>query len=444
MARRLLVLGMLCFSFHADRAALAQAPDHLRSTDARRVDAGPPLTLAGAIEEALARNPTLLVLRRQFEAARHRPAQARALAAPTFEAQIWQWPVDTINPLNTNMYMFTVQQELGRGSKRDLAAAVAEKDVELTSIEIALRARDVINEVTRAYTDVSLARRAIDIHLESVALLRQFADLSSVKYAAGRTTQQDVLKAVVELSMLHDDLVMHEESEANAAARLNTLLDRDPHAGIGPLAEPREEIELPSSDELQRQAMEHQPELAAAKLQVERAKAALAAVDGDYKPDFFVVGGYMLTPRQAGAWTASVGMSWPNAPWSRGRLVARKAEAAADVETAAMRVKAAERSIQLAVHDAYVRTVAAGRRALLLESTIVPQSVQTLEVSRVAYQTDRSDLRALIDNQRTLLDARLSFYRALGERELAFADLERAVGAPIHSAAAHVPATEVR
>jgi outer membrane protein TolC len=68
----------------------------------------------------------------------------------------------------------------------------------------------------------------------------------------------------------------------------------------------------------------------------------------------------------------------------------------------------------------------------------VPQSVQTLEVSRVAYQADRSDLRALIGNQRTLLDARLSYYRALGERELAFADLERAVGAPIPPTHAHV------
>jgi outer membrane protein TolC len=435
---------VLCFSFHVDRAALAQAPDHLRSTDARRIDAGPALTLAGAIEEALTRNPALLVLRRQFEAARHRPAQASALMPPTFEAQIWQWPVDTINPLNTNMYMFTIQQELGRGSKRDFAAAVAEKDVELTSIEVALRARDVITEVTRAYIDLSLARRAIDIHLESVGLLRQFADLSSVKYAAGRTSQQDVLKAVVELSKLHDDLVMHEESEANAAARLNTLLDRDPHAAVGPLAEPREEIGLPSSEELQRLAIEHQPELRAATLEVERARAALAAVDGEDKPDFFVGGGYMLSPRQAGAWTASFGMTWPNAPWSRGRLVARKAEAVADVETAALRVKATERSIQLAVHDAYVRTIAAGRRALLLQSTIVPQSVQTLEVSRVAYQTDRSDLRALIDNQRTLLDARLGFHRALGERELALADLERAVGAPIHLSPAHAPVPEAR
>lgn len=80
------------------------------STTARR------LTLTVAIDEALAQNPELIALRRQFEAAQERPAQERFLMPPSFEAQIWQWPVTTINPLNTNMYMFTIQQELpGRG-----------------------------------------------------------------------------------------------------------------------------------------------------------------------------------------------------------------------------------------------------------------------------------------------------------------------------------------
>ena len=39
---------------------------------------------------------------------------------------------------------------------------------------------------------------------------------------------------------------------------------------------------------------------------------------------------------------------------------------------------------------------------------VIPQSQQTLEVSRVAYQTDRVDFLALIDNQRTVLDARVA------------------------------------
>ncbi len=54
---------------------------------------GHPLTLQTALDEAFARNPRLIALRRQYDAMRHRPTQALALAPPSFEAQIWQWPL---------------------------------------------------------------------------------------------------------------------------------------------------------------------------------------------------------------------------------------------------------------------------------------------------------------------------------------------------------------
>jgi outer membrane protein TolC len=411
--------------------AAAQSPEHLHGLSTRRVYEGPPLTLTEAVDAALRRNPELIALRRQFEAAQQRPAQERFLMPPSFEAQIWQWPVTTINPLDTNMYMFTIQQELPGRGKRDVRAAAAEKDVELASVEIAIRAREVVKQVQRAYIDLTLARTAIDIHLESVGLLRQFADVSTVKYAAGRSSQQDVLKSVVELSRLHEDLVMHEESAAAAMARLNTLLDRNPETLIGPVDELRENVAVPPSEELQRLALAAQPELRAAQLGVERAQAAVAVIDREYKPDFFVGGGYMLMPRSAGAWTASGGMTWPNAPWSRGRLDAQKAEAVANVEAASARTRVVERQLRLAVHDAYIRTQAAAQRAALLRTTVVPQSQQAMEVSRVAYQSDRVDFLSVVDNQRALLDAQLNYFRALGDRDMALADLARAVGTEI-------------
>jgi cobalt-zinc-cadmium efflux system outer membrane protein len=407
--------------------ALAQE-GHLPGATERPVEDGPPLTLRGAIDEALAHNPTLIALRKQFEAARQRSVQERFLMPPTLEAQIWQWPVTAINPLDTNMYMFTIQQDVPGRGKRALRTALAEKDTELAAADIAMRARDVVKDVARAYADLALARKAIEIHLQSVALLRQFADASTIQYAAGRSSQRDVLTSVVELSRLHEELIMHEETAASAAARLNTLLDRDPQTPIGPLDRPRDAIVLPASEVLQQLAIEHQPDLHAAGLAKERAGAAVAAAKADAKPDFMIGGGYMLMPREAGAWTASVGVTWPNAPWSRGRIAAATAAAAADVDAANARIRAREREVRLAVHDAYVRVRAANERVALLQTAIVPPLQQALAVSRVAYATDRVDVLAVIDSQRALLDAQLSCQRALGERELALADLARAVG----------------
>jgi outer membrane protein TolC len=440
MVRKIVLLcGLAAFAM----PAMAQSPEHLHSVVTQRVYEGPTLTLSAAIDEALQRNPELIALRRQFEATEQRPAQERFLMPPSFEAQIWQWPLTTVNPLNTNMYMFTIQQELPGRGKRELRAAAAEKDVELAAAEIAVRARDVLMEVQRAYLDLALARKAIDIHLESVGLLRQSADVSTVKYAAGRSSQQDVLKAVVEISRLHEDLVMHEESAAAAMARLNTLLDRDPQTPIGPVDELRERVALPSSEALQQIAITQHPELRAAQVGIERAQAVAAVIDLEYRPDFFIGGGYMLMPRMAGAWTASVGMTWPNAPWSRGRLNAQKAEAATNVDAAGARARVVERQIRLAVHDAYVRAEAAGQRASLLRTTVVPQSQQAMEVSRVAYQGDRLDFLSVVDNQRALLDAQLSYFRALADRELAMADLARAIGSDLPGSRAASSTSEV-
>jgi len=86
------------------------------------------LTMIEALDEALSRNPDLIALRREYDAARAAPAQERHLDPPSFEAQIWAWPVTTLNPIRTDMYMLTVGQELpGRGKRasRALVGALA-------------------------------------------------------------------------------------------------------------------------------------------------------------------------------------------------------------------------------------------------------------------------------------------------------------------------------
>jgi outer membrane protein TolC len=408
----------------------APPPEKVQRRASGAADAadGPALSLEAALAEALDRNPELIALRRQFEAARERPAQERFLTAPTFEAQIWQWPIDTLNPTNTNMYMFMVSQDIPGPGKRRLREAVVQKDVELAETDIAVRARDVVDRVKRAYAELFLARKAIEVHHASVDLLRQLADVAQAKYTTGRISQQDVLKAVVELSRIHDHLIKLDEQAQLAEAELNTLLDRPPGAAVGPLADPRERVLLPSSETLQQLALQHQPELTMARLGAERADAQLAVVNREYKPDFFATGGYMLMPKDRDAWMAKVGVTWPNAPWSRGRLDARRAEATAEIIAAQARVRAIESALRLAVQQAYVRVKSAEQRAALLRTTIVPQSEQTLEVSRVAYQTDRVDFLAIIDNERVRLDAQLDYYRALADLEQALAELERTVG----------------
>ena len=402
------------------------------AADRRSGDEVPPLTLRVALDEALTRNPRLIVLRRQYEAMQYRPEQALALPPPSFEAQIWQWPINTLNARDTNMYMFTVGQALPGFGKRGLRAVVAKKDAELSLAAVAVEARDVIDEVKRVYAELFLARRDMDIHHANLNLLRQIVDVSEAKYVSGGRSQHDSLKVVVELSRLYEHFVLLGEQERLAQARLNTLLDRAPDTLIGVLLQPKEEVALPPLADLQRLAID-QPDLQSARLVVERAEAVLAAERQETKPDFFVKGGYMLMPNMPDSWTAVVGITWPTAPWSRGKFAARVNEAEAALATVRARYANTESTVRLAVDTAYVRAQAARERAALLRTSVVPQTDQMLAVSHVAYQTNQADLLAVIDNQRLLLDAERSFYRALNDLEQARADLERAVGVDIGS-----------
>ena len=420
--------------------AVAQVPtQQTHSSD------GAPLSLDDAVKAAVAQNLDVVALRRQLEVLRLRPGQAHSLPPPMLGAQIWQWPVNTLNPWKTNFYMPMITQDLPGHGKRQLRAALAEKDVELGETDVAMRERDVINLVKQAYVDLFIARKAIDIHLASLDILRQIADMSQAKYAGGGISQQDVLKAVVEISKLHGDLLMLNEEGQLAAARLNTLMNRPVDGAIGPLDEPHERTVAASIDELRAAAVLTKPELVAARQQVERAEAELAVAKQDDKPDFSVQAGYMLMPNQTDALMLQGAITWPRAPWSRGKIDLHVQEMAAQIEAAKSRQRALENDVRLSVETAYLRAKTAEQRASLLRTTILPQSEQTLDVSRIAYQTDRVDVLAILDNQRTLLTSRLDYYKSLGDFQRALADLEHAVGTDIAPAMlTNVPGAEAK
>jgi cobalt-zinc-cadmium efflux system outer membrane protein len=390
----------------------------------------PPLTLQAALDEALQRNPDLAALRTELEAERQRPGQQRFLMPPMLEARIWEWPLDRINPAGAT-YMFEAQQTFPGRGKRTLREQLATAEVEVASASIPVRARDIVNEIKRTYAELFVSRQAVAVSRDTLALLRQIADATQVRYAAGKSGQQDVLKAVVEITRLHEEEVLLVERVRMAEARLNVLLGRDPDAALGPLPEPSVHVPVRPVAELQRLAVERQPELALARAEIARAEASVQVVRSDRKPDFFVSGGYMLMPGDAGAFTAGVGVTWPNAPWARGRNTLAENEARLNVDAARARYEATASRLRLMVQEAYIRLESATRRAALLRTSLVPQTNQALDVSRVSYQADRGAFLDIVDNQRMLAEARLSYFRALADVEQARADLERAVGAPL-------------
>lgn len=392
-----------------------------------------PLPLDTAIAEALQRNPDLAAREAAVEVARQRPAQERALAPPMLGAEIWQWPLGSVDPRRTGGYMVMAEQTFPGRGKRALREQAAAAEIVVLEHEVAADARMVVEVVTQAYTELALARASADVYRSNLELLRQLADSAEVRYAVGRGAQPDVLQPIVEISRIYDRLIEEDERAALAEARLNRWMGRPVDAPIGALDRLEERRLSTPITELQRLALAHQPALQVSTAEIARATARLTVSEADYRPDFAVQGGYMFMPGERDTWTARVAISWPRAPWSRRGIDARVAEAREAVAAAHVRHDAFEYEVHLAVQEAYVRVRTAERRLALLRTSIVPQIEQTFGVVRAAYQADRADLLSVIDAQRLLLDTRLEQVQAAAALAGALAELSRAVGTDLQA-----------
>ena len=408
------IVVIVALAIGAPQASRAQEPE------------SPALTLTGAIREALTANPELVALRRDYEAASAAVPASRFLDAPMFETQIWGWPVTTVNPAMVEMYMFMAEQELPGRGKRAARELVAGREAEMSRRQIAVRANEILNQVKQTYVELLLARATLALYEQQTPILRDIADAATLRFASGHTGQHDTVKSVVELARLQTDAVEWHERARTAEARLATLLGRESASPLPALT--AADSGSPDIAAAESTGAERHPEVQMAVATVAREEAELARLVGERKPDFVVGGGYMLQPGGAGAWTARGGISWPNAPWSRGKLNTEIAAQQKRLEAARAHRDATLALVRQSVREATVRLEAARQRVELLEAAVMPHVEHDFDVARASYAAGRAEFADLLESERALLTTRMDVIAARADVQRAIADAELAVG----------------
>ena len=388
--------------------------------------AAPALTLTAAIREALAANPELVALRRDYDAATAAVPAARFLDAPMFETQIWGWPVATVNPAMVDMYMFMAEQELPGRGKRAARELVAGREAEMSRRQIAVRANEILNAVKQTYVELLLARSTVALYEQQAPILRDIADAATLRFASGHSGQHDTVKSVVELTRLQTDAIEWHERARTAEVRLATLLGRELGSTLPALA--AADSRTPDVAAAESTAAQRHPEVQMALATLAREEAELARLVGERKPDFVVGGGYMLQPGGAGAWTARGGISWPNAPWSRGKLNTEIAAQQKQLDAARAHRDAALAAVRQSVREATVRLEAARQRVELLEAAVMPHVEHDFDVARASYAAGRAAFADLLESERALLTTRMDVIAARADVQRAIAEVELAVG----------------
>ncbi len=389
------------------------------------------LALPDLIPEALARNPELVAVRKQWEAATNRIAQARSLDDPTLFVELFNAP-KTFNVTQTQNSIFGLSQSFPFPGKLALKGDVASRSADMMGQSVRAKERELIARLKQIYYDLFLADKAIQIHHEQINLLKQFFDIANAKFRAGKGAQVDVLKAQVELSVLHEKLPVLEQRRQTAQAMLNTLLDQDPRFPLASPQPPHEGRFNLDFEDLYRAAATARPELKAAELAVQRNEQSRALAQRQYYPDFNLSFRRFQNYQADDGFGAYVAMSIPFSPWTKPKYDAAAQEAAAASAAARANLHTLENMTRFQIHDLLAKVRASWEVAVLYRTTVLPQAELGVEAARVGYQVGKSNFLDLLDADRAWRGFQLEYYRALVEREQRLAELEQVIGSDLN------------
>jgi outer membrane protein TolC len=386
-----------------------------------------PLGLEAVVGEALQRNPEIEAARHRWQAAKERAPQAAALEDPEFKVELFNYP-NRLNPDASANTIFGLSQRFSYPGKRSLKESLAIKEAEMAASMLLAKEREVAAQVKAAYYELFLAHKAIEVHHQQIALLKEFFDIANARFRAGKGVQVDVLKATVEVSKLFNQLPVLEQQRETARAKLNLLLSRAPQSPLGEPAEPAGPRERRRLEDLQQMAIQNRPELRALDLELVRSQTATALAQKQYYPDFNVMVERFQNFGARDGLGAVMTMSLPFSFWTKPKYDAGVREAAANQDSAKAAFQVLNNQILFEVKDLQAKIEAAEKMVTLYKTTVIPQAQQTLESARVGYKAAKVEFLTLLDAERAIKDFTLDYYRALTAFEQRLAELERAVG----------------
>lgn len=414
-----------------------------------------PLSLAAAVDEALASRPALRAAAAGQAVADARIAEARSGRYPRVVAG------ERLTNGNNPVLVFGTLLEQGRfgpnnfqvdalnapdpttnfRSQLDLQVPLFDQRQTATRIERARLGREgadegrglaeqlVRFEVVRAYYEVLVAAAARDVAAEAVASSEADAKRARDRADEGLLVESDVLAVDVQLAEFRQQQIRAGGDLAVAFAALNAALGAPPEVARELAGEPpRASFAPPPLEELVRTALARRPDLRALEIGLRSRDEAVRGARGEYLPrvDAFASVGHSAEKLAGGSGDYTAGVSVTYTLFDAGR------KARVDLALAERMAAAAERDeranqVRLEVVRAYHDFVAASERLKVTERAI-DQAVETHRIVRNRYEAGITTVTEVLRSQTALVRARLNDLDARYGYTVGYAGLLLATG----------------
>lgn len=387
------------------------------------------LNLAELVDEALKSNPDILAAKKRWEASKARIPQAKSLDNPTVGLEFEKIPRGTfqLNNVMPEDRMLSIAQMFPLFGKLSLKGKIAVVESQMNASEYKAKELEVINEVKNAYYDLFMNYKEIELNKESRALLEAIAKSAEAKYSVGEMSQEEVYKLHLEIAKLNNQVLNLEQEKPALQTRLNTLLNREAESPLGVPGLLEGALFNKNIRSLYELTLLNQPELIIFSYAIEKNKFAKSLAKRSLFPDLMselTLRG--ITSGMTGSWDLMLALSVPFWFWTKQRYEIK--EAVYNLEEAQAAYTAMKNKAFFETKDLYTKIEISRNKLNLSKAELIPIAENTIEVSLAAFRSGKGEVMALLDNQRTLVDCKMNYYKALVEYHMHLADLERTVG----------------
>lgn len=383
------------------------------------------------IQVALSQNPEIQAARKKMEALAHQVPVAASLPDPTLKVTAQPEPVQTA--AGQQELIVAANQKFLMFGKLKTRAGVAEERTNMARAQLAAVELSIIAKVKRAYYELYFIQQAISVTEADQRLLREIREVANARYKSGEASQQDVLRADLEVSNVENRLIQRRQQLTSGQARLARLLHIAPQTPVAAIDQLAHENVPRDLELLQYQAVTARPELHVQLAAIRRDRRAVKLARLDYKPDV-TLGLAWIDVADAGISPVTNGRdsvllsAGVNLPIYRKRLDSSIRSAEAQVVATTRQYDALRDAALEEVTDLFAQARSQDELLLLFREDILPKARQTLEVSRHAYNVGEVDFLQLVDNWRELLRYEINYLRLEATLRQTLAELERVVG----------------
>jgi len=385
------------------------------------------LTLASVVAEVIANNPSLKAAHANWRAMEARVRQEGAWADPRVGVDVERIGTTQFADYTDTEWM--VGQEIPLSGKNRRRAKAASAEAEAALAGSGRRKLDLIRDAKAAFYNIINAQAQLDLNDRNAALLRQFAEVSRIKYEAGTRMQSDVFMAETEVLKNEEARRDLGQRLTEAQFRLNVLMNRAPASVLGRATAPAVPTFDFDADKIETHALLHRPELRIAAQRIAAAKARQDVAKRAWIPDPELrVEARQYNGNGAGIQEYDTGIFF-NFPWvNRGKYKAGIDEAKRNRESAEFELAALENETRGLVHEHLTRIQTLHHHYTLFRERVLPLARQSVESTRIGYTNDKATFLELITAQRTLQEVEAMTQQHATDYAIAVAEFEAMTG----------------